>query len=442
MPQRARIVLLILLLALIAGAAFYFFNQQITTTNSHVLGGSGYIEADKFNVATDVSGRVVAYSADEGDTVQTGQELGALDAALLNAQVAQAQAALALAQANLDKVKTGARAEEIAQAQAALEQAKVKRDGAKTALADAQQARVEMPDLELKIDQARGAITTAEHRAQSANLMAQAASLERAFYERTLADLEEGVEINIPTPGGIVTKTLHPRTDELRMQLALAVSKEWNAWVAAQSAQTQVDGARTDLNNLLAQKTTPLTLNAQANAAQAALDAAEAGIKVAEAKLTAVQAPPRAENIAAAQAQVAQAQAALDALNAQLAKTKFVAPRGGLVIQRYLNLGEMASAGTTLFQLADLDRVTLTVYIPEDLVGNVRLNQTARVTTDSFPNRMFTGTIVFISPRAEFTPKNVATKEQRETLVFAVKIQLANPDHALKPGMPADALLE
>ena len=89
--------------------------------------------------------------------------------------------------------------------------------------------------------------------------------------------------------------------------------------------------------------------------------------------------------------------------------------------------------------MADLDTVTLTVYVPEDQLGLVKIGQEVRVMVDSYPERTFHGEVVYIAAKAEFTPKNVQTKEERVTTVFAVDVKIPNPDHALKPGMPADA---
>jgi multidrug resistance efflux pump len=104
-----------------------------------------------------------------------------------------------------------------------------------------------------------------------------------------------------------------------------------------------------------------------------------------------------------------------------------------------VNVGELAAPNFSLLTIADLDQVTLTVYVPENQIGLVKVGQTVHVNVDSFPERTFSGEVVHIASRAEFTPKNVQTKEERVSTVFAVKIGIPNPDHALKPGMPADA---
>jgi HlyD family secretion protein len=94
-----------------------------------------------------------------------------------------------------------------------------------------------------------------------------------------------------------------------------------------------------------------------------------------------------------------------------------------------------------MLTLGDLDEVTLTVYVPEDQLGQVNIGQDVEVQVDSYPDRLFMGTVVAIADEAEFTPRNVQTKEERVNMVFAVDVRIPNPDHELKPGVPADATI-
>jgi HlyD family secretion protein len=89
----------------------------------------------------------------------------------------------------------------------------------------------------------------------------------------------------------------------------------------------------------------------------------------------------------------------------------------------------------------DLKQVWVMAYVSEINLGKVKLGQEGKVKVDSFPEKEFIGKVTYISPEAEFTPKNIQTKEERVTLVFGVKIELDNPDQELKLGMPADAIL-
>jgi multidrug resistance efflux pump len=169
---------------------------------------------------------------------------------------------------------------------------------------------------------------------------------------------------------------------------------------------------------------------------------AEAQVAAAQAQLDGLQAGATEEQIATLQARVAQAQTTLDSLLTQREKLEIVAPVDGTVLDLIMHPGEVAAPGATLLTVADLAQVQLIVYVPESKISQVYLGQTVNVKVDSFPHRIFQGQISYIADQAEFTPRNVATKEERVNLVFAVEIRLANRDGALKPGMPADATFE
>jgi len=180
---------------------------------------------------------------------------------------------------------------------------------------------------------------------------------------------------------------------------------------------------------------------------EAAVDAAAAERDRASVNLDLVRAGTRDEQIQLLRAQVVQAEAALaaagaavDAAAVRRDDTLLTAPVGGIVIERTVHEGELAAAGSPLLVLADLDTVMLTVYIPEPHFGRVSYGQRAVVTVDAYAEA-FEGRITHISSRAEFTPKNLETREERVNKVFAVEITLDNPDHKLLPGMPADAVL-
>jgi HlyD family secretion protein len=85
--------------------------------------------------------------------------------------------------------------------------------------------------------------------------------------------------------------------------------------------------------------------------------------------------------------------------------------------------------------------VELVIYVPETELGKVQLGQKAELKVDTYPDKSFNGKVIYISPQAEFTPKNIQTQEERTKLVFAVKIKIDNPDFELKDGMPADAVI-
>ena len=113
-------------------------------------------------------------------------------------------------------------------------------------------------------------------------------------------------------------------------------------------------------------------------------------------------------------------------------------PIDGVVLLRAAEPGEVTTAGGALLVVANLDEMTLTIYLPEDQYGKVYLGEEVPITVDSFPDRVYTGKVVHISDRPEYTPQNVRTVEGRKSTVYAIRLAVANPDHDLKPGMPAD----
>lgn len=141
----------------------------------------------------------------------------------------------------------------------------------------------------------------------------------------------------------------------------------------------------------------------------------------------------------AARGAQAQAQAGLDLARVQSSNAIITSPVSGTVLERNIEVGELALAGTAICKLGDLSRPFLRIYLPENRYGRVKLGQAAVIRVDSYPGRVFPGRVSAIADQAEFTPKDVQTKEERTKLVFAVKIAMENPDGELKPGMPADA---
>jgi HlyD family secretion protein len=147
----------------------------------------------------------------------------------------------------------------------------------------------------------------------------------------------------------------------------------------------------------------------------------------------------RPEEIASAQAKLQQARFSVQLLEKAVSDCTVRSPIDGTALRRLVEVGELAGVGTGLYIISDLSLVHLMIYIPETGLGNISVGQAAEVRIDSAPDRVFNGTVSYISQDAEFTPKNVQTKDERVKLVFGVKIDIPNPDGTLKPGMPADA---
>ena len=149
----------------------------------------------------------------------------------------------------------------------------------------------------------------------------------------------------------------------------------------------------------------------------------------------------RPEELAAARARLNQAKAVADLLRKQLSDATIVAPVSGTVTQKPLEEGELIGVGAVVATIARLQKLDLMIYVSEQELGRVRLGGEADVVIDTYPERAFPGKVIYISPIAEFTPKNVQTKEDRTKLVFGVKLEVENPEGILKAGMPADAYL-
>lgn len=179
----------------------------------------------------------------------------------------------------------------------------------------------------------------------------------------------------------------------------------------------------------------------QKDDAETRLALAEAQYNQAQEALKKIKSLARPEEIQAAEARLRQAEAAVDLLRKNIEDSTVTSPVKGVVTEKAVEPGELVNPGTTLVTISCLDPVHLWVYVTAGELGRVRLGGAAEVTIDSFPGKTFEGKIIYISPEAEFTPKNIQTKEDRVKLVFAVKIELPNPEGQLKPGLPAEAVI-
>ena len=177
-------------------------------------------------------------------------------------------------------------------------------------------------------------------------------------------------------------------------------------------------------------------------ASQTSLLAIQAQVREAKEHLRLLENGPRPETIRQARARADSIRSALELARNRLADATLLAPTKGSVLAKHVEPGEMVNVGTPVVTIGDLDSVWVRSYIPETDLGRVKLGQRAKVSSDTFPGRSYDGTITFISPEAEFTPKNVQTEKERVKLVFRIKITVPNPRHELKPGMPVDAVIE
>jgi multidrug resistance efflux pump len=407
---KLRLTLHVLHFALIALLLVGCASAQAETDGA--LTASGFIEGEEVTVAAETDGRIAEILVDRGDSVAKGDVVVRLDDEALQSQRAEAEAGLAAAKANRDRALAGARAEEITAARAALAEAEARRDGAEKAVTNAEEAVDNPQSIDMQVEEARTQVALAEQNVELAEAELAETELKYNLYKEKGGDTE--------------------KTWELQLQAARADLRE---------AQAQLEGAQTYLNVMQAKRANPLSLKAQLHKAEMEYQIAEAEVEAAQARLDELEAGPTEEAVALAEAQVQQAETAVDLIDAKIDQLTLTAPMSGTVSSRSAQVGETATAGKPLLTITNLDEVTLVIYIPENRIGEVKVGQKVEVTVDSFPERTFTGQVASIAGEAEFTPRNVQTKEERVNLVFAVDVSIPNPDHALKAGMPADATI-
>jgi HlyD family secretion protein len=441
------IVIIAVIVLGVAAAGIYFALNPAVWTQALVkldlaeaeeagLTASGFIEAEEVVVAPELGGRVIELLADEGEEVEAGQVVVRLDGTLLDAQIEVTQAALDVAKVGLAQALAGARPGQIRQAEAGVAQAEAARDGAYQAWQDLVAIRDNPQDLDAQITVVRSQVAQARAALDQAVALKDAAEIANENFFETRPALDTGIDKLKQIP-----KDYRPDMPYVPLEFHLIPNAYWKSWVGVNAAQAGLDGAWVALKDLEAMRDNPQELNAQIDEAEAGYHTAEAAVQMAQAQVDALRAGATDEEIAVVESQVQQAQAALDSLSILRDKLVIVAPAGGVVLERSIHEGELAAPGATLLTLGDLNQVTLTVYVPEDKLGQVFIDQQVEVRVDSFPDRTFLGTVVAIAQEAEFTPRNVQTQEERVNMVFAVDVSIPNPDHALRPGVPADAVI-
>lgn len=207
------------------------------------------------------------------------------------------------------------------------------------------------------------------------------------------------------------------------------------------SAEAERDRVRLDFVRQQDLRAKEVIADRDFETAQAQLKVAEANATETAERLKLVREGPRAETIQQARAHVAQGRATVALAETHLAETQLFSPLTGVVLSHNIEPGEFVSAGTPIVTVADTLHTWVRAYVNQTDLGRVRLGQKLVVHTDTAPGKNFEGTVSFIASEAEFTPKTVQTAKERVKLVFRIKVDVANPQDELKPGMPADVVL-
>ena len=372
---RSTILAAVVIAVLIAGIASWKYISARPPSDRLVF--SGTIEADDIQIGSRVGGRVASVLVEEGQEVKPGQPIIRFETFDLEARRADAAAAVAQAEANLAKMKSWSRPEELAQAKAAAEAAW------------------------MNLEQARNGPRPQEIEATRAELKAAEADLELA-------------------------RVTAQRVESLVKAGDLSQQEYDNAKAGFDRARARRDAARQRLDVLLAGTRREET------------DRAERLFREAQARNDLVQRGARKEDIAAAQAQLDRTRAALKQIETQLAELEVRSPSDAFIEVMRIRPGDLIAPGASVATLIEVDRLFVRVYVPEPEIGHLHLGKGASVSVDTFRDDTFKGEIEHISSRGEFTPRNVQTREERNHQMFGVRVRLDNSARKLRPGMAAD----
>ncbi|MCX5770441.1 MAG: HlyD family efflux transporter periplasmic adaptor subunit [Candidatus Hydrogenedentes bacterium] len=343
------------------------------------LAVAGQVEAVTVSAGSRVGGRVLEVLVKEGRQVVKGDVLVKLETDEADAALAAVRAKLAQADATVEKLKTGARPEEIQQAEAAAEQARQR-------YKIAQQA-------------------TRPEDKSAAIAMEDAA---RAQRDQAKSDFD--------------------RIEPLYKAQAVSQQRYDQAQHALEAAQAQLQAAK-DRRKL-----------AEEGARSEEIEAARAAAQQAQAALDLLKNGARKEDIDAAQAVRDSAAADVDRAEVNLRESIITAPRNGVVESLDIHPGDLVKPGPVV-TIADVDDLEMFVYVSAAMLGYLRLGQDVTLTADAYPGETFKGTISYIAPTGEFTPRNLQTQEERVQQVFGVKIKMGSFGGRIRAGMSMTAHL-
>jgi len=445
MRSKQTIIGLLIFFLFVLGAAGCD-DLSLSGDDDGALRASGVVETVEVTAAAEIGGRIVEIYVTEGEIIQEGDLLFQLDDEIMQSERKQVVTALESAQANQVTALTGlemAKATLIA-AEAAVETV--------TANAEAQSlvAQKALDDLDkmhevvrgqaaISVVEAERAVRDAQYRLSNYTIPSKQKdmdAIEAVDIMKAQLDVAQAAfePYRYKESSDSTRQDLREDLDEAQSDYDSALRRlEYETdLTAAQAAQNK---ARQDYHNLQdgPDADTVAILEAQMRAAEsaplqplAAVEQAKVGLSQAETQLD------------SAERAVAQAQAALDLVDTQITKLSVTAPVSGVVLLRNIQKGEVLNPGASALTIGQLDELTVTVYIPENRYGHINLGDHAKLTVDSFPDQVFNAVVVHIADKAEYTPRNVQTQEERSTTVFAIKLEVEDPEGRLKPGMPAD----
>ena len=383
-----RMIVIVALAAVGIAVALAF---RTRTQPDNLIRISGTIELTQVNIAFKISGKLIERAVDEGDVVKKGMVVARLDKDQLLRQREREQAALAQAQSQL--AEAGTTVEWTKQSNASdLDQRR----------ADMAQAQAHLRELE------------AGSRPQEIQESSAAVEAARTAAVQAQKDWDRA-------------QVLYKRDDISASQFDQYRKNAESAAASLRQAQERFamvrEGPRKE----------------EIEAAQAQVARAAASVKWAEAQRLDV--TRKQEDVVSRRADIERERAQVGLIDSQLGDTVAASPIDGVVLVKSANVGEILAPGTTVMTIGDIDHPWLRGYINERDLGRVKLGTKAKISTDSYPGKVYWGRVSFIASEAEFTPKQIQTSEERLKLVYRIKIDVDNPQHELKSNMPADAEL-
>jgi len=386
--MKKRIILVLIVLAAAGAAAVYVFRGMGRNQTGRIV-VSGNIELTEVNIAFKTAGRLIERTVDEGDGAKKGQIIARLDRDQLMAQRQREVAGLESAQTQLAQSETSL----------AWEKANL--------AADIEQRQADLASNEARLAELNNGARPQEKLDARAAVDSAQSELDRAKRDWDRA------------------QTLYKNDDISTAQF----DQYRNRWESAQAALKSM----TEREALVLAGPRAEVIKAQ----QGQVERARAAVKMAEAN--SLEMKRREQDLATRRAEIARATASLAMIDSQLADTIAISPVDGVVLVKAADVGEVLAPGTTVVTVGDIDHPWLRGYVNETDLGKVKLGAKAKVTTDSYPGKVYQGRVTFISSEAEFTPKQIQTEQERVKLVYRIKIELDNPRRELKSNMPADA---
>jgi multidrug efflux pump subunit AcrA (membrane-fusion protein) len=474
--SRAQIVMIVVFLA----AIIYFVVLVVSNKSDGKLRASGTIEAVEVNVSAETSGKVKEVLVEEGQAVKTSDALLNLDGSLLMAQRAVASAQLDSANAGVatsQNALAAAKAQYQVVLQTALTQDKKKRlqdwftkdpgqfdqPGwyfSRTEQIQSAQKQVDISQKALEDAQA-DLVKVTQSLGKSEFLAAEQRLLDARLAYLITKNVNNKAQNSVTSdaPVGVYNRThcgtnqgyrlSNPRLTNLVYGCAGDTNLSDIGKNIYDNASKELTDAQNTYNDLLTTQAADDVLQARAN-----VSVAQEQYYSALDFLNSLQTGDQSQNVTAAKSTLDQAEAAVDQakkaaqqaqanlnlLDAQVQKLTIYAPMDGIVLARNVDPGEFVQPGGAALTMANLNDLTITVYVPEDRYGEIKLGQSVNVTVDSFPGETFTATVTNIADQAEFTPRNVQTVSGRSATVYAVKLKVNDPEGKLKLGMPADVV--